>query len=67
MATPSQKPDEQPGVPLNLRIAPPLKKRFKVWCAEHEVEMTAAVTHWITLALAGKLPPPADAKARKQR
>lgn len=66
MAKPDQ-PRKTPGVPLNLRIDPALKKRFKLWCVEHDAEMTEAVTHWITLGVAGKLPPPPEGKPGQQQ
>lgn len=34
---------KEPTEPLNLRIPKSLKKRFRIWCIEHEVEMTAVL------------------------
>ena len=59
-------PGKPAGSPLNLRVAPDLKRRFRVACADKGVRMTdvlvEAIEHFVTIYERGKLPP---AKPRK--
>lgn len=49
---------------MNQRIDPTLKRRFHIWSIENNTTMTDAVSHWITLAVDGKLKGPPKPKSR---
>lgn len=50
--TDTGKPKPPKPAPLNLRIPPDLKRRFKVRCAQNGVEMTDVITGFIREYLA---------------